>query len=172
MLFLKEVNLDDAKKQYNFLQEMPEENGFLNKYLGISFEKFLNEDLPALFKDSKGIDLILGRVPQTYFFLWYNDTIVGLFKVRHYLNDFLKNGSGHIGFGIHPNHRNKGYATKGLKLAIEKLKSFDDFIEDEVYLSCNITNTGSLKTMLNNGGYIHHSDDKNHYVRIAVNSYL
>lgn len=168
MLFLKALNIDDAKKQYAFLQEMSEENGFSNNFFGIKYDVFLNESIPALIKGSKGLDLPLGRVPQTYFFLWEDDMIVGLFKVRHYLNDFLANGSGHIGFGIHPKHRRKGNASKGLKMAIDELKSLADFVGDEIYLSCNVTNIGSLKAMLNNGAYINHSDEEKHYVRIRI----
>lgn len=167
MLFLKELNIEDAKKQYDFLQELPEENGFMNNHYGISYEDFINVSIPQLINESYGIGLN-GRVSQTYCFLWDNDVIVGLFKVRHYLNENLRNGSGHIGFGIHPKHRKKGYATQGLKMAIEKLKSMDDFVEDEVYMSCDIANPGSLKTMINNGGYIHHSDNTKHYVRIKL----
>lgn len=59
--------------------------------------------------------------------------IVGLFKIRHYLNDFLRKGAGHIGYGILPEYRGKGYAKKGLVLAIEKCKEI--IKENEIYLS-------------------------------------
>ena len=35
---------------------------------------------------------------------------------------FLRKGAGHIGYGILPEYRGKGYAKKGLVLAIEKCK--------------------------------------------------
>ena len=39
-MYLKELNLDDAIKEYEFLQELPSENGFENPYFNISFECF------------------------------------------------------------------------------------------------------------------------------------
>lgn len=34
-----------------------------------------------------------GYVPQTIYFLWDNDEIVGMFKLSHYLNKHLINGA-------------------------------------------------------------------------------
>lgn len=166
-MYLRELNLEDAVKEYKFFQELPSENGFENPYFNISFELF-NNSIPERIDYSNGINLKEGHVPDTYFFLWDNEEIIGLFKVRHYLNDFLKNGSGHIGYAIHPKFRNRGYASKGLKLAIEELVKMNDFKEDEVYLSCNKNNGASLKVMLNNSGYIFREDEKEYYVRIKV----
>ena len=83
---------------------------------------------------SKGVDLPEGHVPDTYFFLWNNQEIVGLFKIRHYLNDFLRKGAGHIGYGILPEYRGQGYAKQGLLLAIEKCNEI--IKEDEIYSTC------------------------------------
>ena len=97
MLFLKEMNIEDTKKEYIAMTSIPEdENGFVNKYYNISFEEFVNEVIPTCEKQSKGIDLKPNRVPQNYYFLWDNDEIVGLFKVRKKLNDSLREGAGHI----------------------------------------------------------------------------
>ena len=165
MIFLKKANIKDAEKEYQFLKDTPtNENGFENKYYGFSYEDFINKALPQMIKISKGIDLPNGYVPETFYFLWVDNNIVGLFKVRHYLTDSLRNGAGHIGYGIHKNYRGKGYATKGLKLVIEEVK--DIIKENEIYLSVHIDNPASLKVQMNNGAYIHHSDEKEHYTRI------
>ena len=168
MLYLKALNPADARKEYDFFQQMPSENGFMNPYHGISYEEFCTAAIPHRLAASRGEDLEPGHVPDTYYFLWHGDEIFGQFKVRPVLNDFLRNGSGHVGYGIHPAHRRKGYATEGLRLTIELLKTLPEFQDSEVYFSCNLDNEGSLKTMLNNGGYIHHSDGEHHYVRIKV----
>ncbi|HCO28059.1 MAG TPA: hypothetical protein DIT54_01135 [Lachnospiraceae bacterium] len=83
----------------------------------------------------KNILLIPIIVPCTYYFLWDEEEIVGLFKVRHWLNEALKKGAGHIGYGILKQYRGKGYGTKGLALSIEKLKQ--TMKKEEVYLSCS-----------------------------------
>lgn len=167
MIYLKEANLEDAEKEYQFLRDTPSyENGFENKYYGFLYKDFVNKALPEIIKSSKGIDLPDGYVPQTLYFLWDDNDIVGLFKLRHCLTDSLRNGAGHIGYGIHKNYRGKGYATKGLALAIEKAK--DIIKENEIYLSVHIDNPASLKVQMNNHAYIHHSDEKEHYTRIKI----
>lgn len=168
MLYLKALNADDARKEYAFFQQCPAENGFMNPYEHITFEEFITIHIPKRIAYSRGEGLPPGYVPDTYYFLWEGDAIVGLFKVRPVLNDFLRSGSGHVGYGIHPAHRRKGYGTKGIALVIDQLKALPEFQDNEVYLSCDRDNTPSLRVMLNNGGYIHHSDDKEHYVRIPV----
>lgn len=79
--------------------------------------------------------------------------------MRHYLNDALRSGGGHIGYGIRDKYRGRGYATKGLALTIEKAR--DLVAEDELYLSVHKDNPASLRVQEKNGAYIHHSDEKN-----------
>ena len=102
------------------LQDLPGENGFTNEAYGIPFECFVEEEIPRRLRCAQGRDLLPGRVPETYFFLWDGDTLVALFKVRHFLNDALRKGSGHMGYGVRRTCRGRGYATRGLALAIEK----------------------------------------------------
>ena len=168
MLYLKEINIDDIDEEYNAFRVMPAmENGFENKYYDVTKEDLLNQVIPKLIDNSKGIGLALGYVPDTYFFLWDDDKIVGLFKIRHYLNDFLKSGPGHIGYGILPQYRGKGYATKGLKLAIDKC--VDLIKENEIYMSVKKDNPISLKVQLNCGAYIQSETDDHYLTRIKLN---
>lgn len=167
MIYLKEANIEDAEKEYQFLKDTPaNENGFENKYYNFSYEDFMNDALPQMIKFSKGIDLPNGYVPETFYFLRDDNNIVGLFKIRHCLTDSLRNGAGHIGYGINKNYRGKGYATKGLALAIEKAK--DIIKENEIFMSVHINNPASLNVQLNNGAYIHHSDENEYYTRIKI----
>ena len=172
MLFLKEMNLDDAKIEWEFFQSCPGENGVDNEFFGMSFDDFCNKGFSVYLLNLSGENLINGFVPETYYFLYDDeiglDKIIGLFRVRHFLNDSLYWGSGHIGYIIHPEFRKKCYGTLGLKLAIDKLKNMEDFSEDEVFLRCLKTNEASFKVMLKNGGYLHHQDDNYKYVRVKV----
>lgn len=168
MLYLKILNAQDARKEYDYFQQTPSENGFMNPYADVTFDEFCSISIPQRLQASRGENLKPGHVPDAYYFLWNDDVIVGLFKVRPVLNEFLRNGSGHVGYGIHPAHRRRGYATEGLRQTIALLKTLPEFTAGEVYLSCSRDNPGSLKAMLNNGGYIHHSDDAEHYVRIKL----
>ena len=165
MLSIKKMNDHDLQKIYSFLSSLAPENGFENRFYGVSFESFKTIHYPQLMLESQGIDLQPGRVPQTYFFLFDDDRIVGLFKVRHYLNDFLKEGAGHIGYAIGKADRQKGYATKGLSLLLQETKNL--IKEDEIYMSCKPTNVASLHVQLKNGAYIIHQDDNKILTRIT-----
>lgn len=165
MLFLREANFTDLEKEFEFITNTPEdENGFTNRDFGCTKEDFENHILPRYINRSKGIDLPEGRVPSTEYFLWDDDKIVGLFRIRHYLNEFLANGAGHIGFCVKREYRGRGYATEGLKLTIEKARTI--IPENEIYMSVDKNNTASLKAQIKNGAYIHHENDNEYFTRI------
>ncbi len=107
-----------------------------------------------------------GYVPDTYFFLWNNQEIVGLFKIRHYLNESLKKFSGHIGYTILENYRGNGYATEGLKLAIEECKKI--IKEDEIYLASHKNNPLSLKVQIKCGAYLYGENENIYLTRIKL----
>lgn len=167
MLILKEPELKDSEKLYEATRKFPAwENGFENPFLDMDRKQFEEVGIRRMQDESKGINLKLMYVPQTYLFLWDDDTVVGLFKIRHYLNVFLRHGGGHIGFGIISDYRNNHYATEGLKLALEKAKEI--VREDVVYMSCFRYNVASLKAMLSNGAWIDHEDDEIYYTRVRI----
>jgi predicted acetyltransferase len=165
MIYLKAANLDDAEKEYDFIRQLPEdENGFTNSDFGCSYEDFMGRILPGYINKSNGIGVKPGHVPGTEFFLWDDNTIVGLFRIRHHLCESLVNGAGHIGYGIRKEYRGRGYASEGLKLTIEK--AWTIIPEDEIYMSVHKDNPASLKVQLKNGAYIHHEDEKEFFTRI------
>lgn len=167
MFYLKKVNFEDLEEEYKAIKSIPaQENGFENKYHNVTKEEFINEVIPKLLKNSEGLDLPNGYVPDTYFFLWDDDKIVGLFKIRHYLNDFLRKGAGHIGYGILPEYREKGYAKQGLILAIQKCKEL--IKEEEIYLSVYKDNPISLRTQLGCGAFIVGETDDEYLTRIKL----
>ena len=167
MLEIRELNWQDADAIYQVLKELPaDENGFMNPYYGIDKETFMHETMPKLIDTANGINLKPGYVPQTYYFLWEDNHIVGIYKLRHYLNENLRNGSGHIGYGILPAYRNQGYAKKGLALLLDIAK--DVIREDEIYMTSHKDNPASLHVQLANGAYIHHDDEEEVYTRLPI----
>lgn len=96
---------DDAV--YQMFQEIPaEEDGFENPAHGLSLEEF-NDFCRRHVGYSQGIELKPGYVPDTYYLLFSRDEVLGFAKLRHYLNDFLLNHGGHIGYGIRPTCRGR-----------------------------------------------------------------
>ena len=95
--------------------------------------------------------------------------MIGTVNIRHRLTDKLFNIGGHIGYGIHPSERRKGYATKILLLSLEKAK---DLGLEKVLVTCDRENTGSEKTIRKNGGVQDTSyvkDDGNVTLRFWIN---
>lgn len=94
-----------------------------------------------------------GKVPDSVFFLYdeTRDKMIGAVNIRHYLNDFLLKEGGHIGDGIRPSERRKGYATLMIKLALEECKKLGI---DRVLMVCEKDNIGSAKSIMNNGGVL------------------
>lgn len=164
---LRALNRQDAEAEYQFFQSMPEENGFEVPYQGITFQEFVETAIPERLQSAQGLGPAIGRVPDTYFFLWYGAQLTGLFKIRHHLNDRLRHGAGHIGYGILPQFRGQGYGTRGLALALKACARLMPVAETEIYLSCARTNLASLQVMLNNGGRVVNHDTYENYVRIS-----
>ena len=168
MIYLKKANLEDAEKEYELTQKIPaKENGYENKAFGVSFEEFVNTTIPRWIDEDKGINLPDGRVPNTYYFLWVDDTPVGIFKLRHCLSDWLRENAGHVGYGIAKEYRGRGYATEGLRLIIEEARKLP-IDTDELYLSVMKNNDASLKVQLKNGAKIVREDDDHYYTRIPL----
>jgi len=166
MVVLRKANREDADREWSFQTAVPaDENGFINDHHGIRREDF-DKALDTMLAQAEGRLLPEGWVPQTVYYLWDDDVIAGVFHFRQYLCDSLVTGAGHIGYYIAPEYRGKGYATLGLALLIGEIR--DRIPEDEIYLRVNRDNPASLRVMLANGGYIHHSDEKCHYVRIKI----
>ena len=94
-----------------------------------------------------------GKVPDSVFFLLdvERDILLGAVNIRHYLNDYLLQFGGHIGDGIRPSERRKGYATEMIRLALIECKKLGI---DRVLMVCDKSNIGSAKSIINNGGIL------------------
>ena len=94
-----------------------------------------------------------GLVPDSVFFCLDLDRniFVGAVNIRHYLNDYLLQYGGHIGDGIRPSQRRKGYATAMIRLALEECRKLGI---ERVLMTCDKDNIGSAKSIRNNGGVL------------------
>ena len=94
-----------------------------------------------------------GRVPDSTFFCLDVDRniFVGAINIRHYLNESLLLTGGHIGDGIRPSERRKGYATAMIGLGLEECKKLGI---TKVLMTCDKDNIGSAKSIMNNGGIL------------------
>ena len=94
-----------------------------------------------------------GMVPASTFFCFDDERniMVGAVNIRHYLNDYLLKYGGHIGDGIRPSERRKGYATKMIALALDECRKLG---LQRVLMVCDRDNVGSAKSIINNGGVL------------------
>ena len=90
-------------------------------------------------------------ISETYLLL--NDNrVVGMLNIRYTLSEDKVEKFGHIGYGVRPSERRKGYATYMLKEALEKCREKN---MTEVILGCYEDNIASRKTILNNEGVLY-----------------
>ncbi len=78
--------------------------------------------------------------------------MIGTLNVRYPYEGYVK-VHGHIGYGIRPSERKKGYATEVLKLALEYCKEIG---LTEVLLTCDKSNIASAKTIRKCSGKLEH----------------
>lgn len=90
-------------------------------------------------------------VPDSTFFCLDMDRniFVGAVNIRKYLNSNISITGGHIGDGIRPSERKKGYATAMIGLALEECRKLG---MNKVLMTCDKDNIGSAKSIINNGG--------------------
>lgn len=92
-------------------------------------------------------------VPDSTFFCLDTDRnrFVGAVNIRHRLNDSLLLSGGHIGDGIRPSERGKGFGTKMIALALEEC---DRLGIKNVLMCCDRDNAASARTIIKNGGVL------------------
>ncbi|MEV5029792.1 GNAT family N-acetyltransferase [Paenibacillus sp. LPE1-1-1.1] len=106
--------------------------------------------LQFLEANESGENLPKGWVPDSTFWLVAGDErIVGAVNIRHALTEKLLNSGGHIGYGIRPSDRRKGYAGKLLGLALVEARKLGI---RKVLVVCDESNLASERTILRNGG--------------------
>lgn len=108
------------------------------------FDAFIAEK-----KKQRGETQPKGRVPNTTYWLFDGNTMIGEIDIRHRLNKKLKVVGGHIGYSIRPSKWNKGYGTKMLALGLKKCRQMG---LQKVMITCDEDNMGSRRVIEKNGG--------------------
>ena len=165
MLQLRKINEHDLVQQWDYVTALPkDENGVTNPYEGVSFEDYRNVVFPELMMHEHPINMPDWFVPETYYYLWDGDVLVGEFRIRHYLTQALKTGAGHIGYSIKKEYRGRGYGTKGMALTLELARQIVP--EEEIYLRVLKSNTPSFKVITKNGAYVAGEDETHFLLRV------
>ena len=93
------------------------------------------------------------KVPDSVYFLLdvERNILLGAVNIRHYLNDHLLQFGGHIGDGVRPSERRKGFATEMIRLSLIECRKLGI---QRVLMVCDKTNVGSAKSIVKNGGVL------------------
>jgi len=107
-------------------------------------------------------------VPSTTFITLRksDNKLIGTIQLRHELNDYLANYGGHIGYGIRPSERGKGYGTRQLALVLDKARELKI---PRVMISCDKDNPASSKVMIKNGAVFereHYNEEHGEMIQI------
>jgi predicted acetyltransferase len=99
----------------------------------------------------RGVGVPPDRVPATFLVAEVDATLVGRVSIRHELNDFLANFGGHIGYGVRPAHRRRGYAGAMLRQALDIARGVG---VSRVLLTCDDGNDASASIIERAGGVL------------------
>lgn len=147
---LKLVKLE-KKYQSQLIDMMEEWNKTGEKIVPYAIRKTDYHDFDTYLESLEVKNDKEGLVLDSTFFCLDTDRniFVGAVNIRHYLNDALLLNGGHIGDGVRPSERRKGYATEMIRLALQECKKLG---LDKVLMVCDKDNIGSARSIQKNGG--------------------
>ena len=146
-IILVKPNLSYADEIIKYKEESLAESPIINGSAGLDRFSSIEVWLEELKKRSSEDTVPKGLVPSsTYLAVREKDNyIVGMIDIRHYLNEYLTQVGGNIGYCVRKTERNKGYAKQMLKLALEKCKELKI---KKVLITCDEDNIASEKVIL------------------------
>ena len=146
-IILIKPNLSYADEITKYKEESLKENPLINGAAGLDNFSSIKDWLEELKKRSSEATVPEGLVPSsTYLGVREKDNhIIGMIDIRHYLNEYLTQVGGNIGYSVRKTERNKGYAKQMLKLALEKCKELKI---KKVLITCDEDNIASEKVIL------------------------
>ena len=118
---------------------------FALREAGESFDDWL----AALDRQQRGVDLPEGRVAATFLLAEHDGQVVGRVSIRHALTPFLLHEGGHIGYGVRPAWRRRGFAGSILR---QSLQLTDTLGLDRVLVTCDDDNVASAAVIEGAGG--------------------
>jgi len=159
--FLEKPSIERKNEIIDYFNEFVEYNsdingaGSLDKFLeGYTFEEALDR---CLNMENKEYAEKCGRCQGRTFLLIReeDDKIIGTINVRWNLNEAMLRFGGHIGYGIRPTERRKGYNKINLYLGMIEAKKLG---LEKVMLDCDVNNIASDRTLKALGGKLERTE--------------
>ena len=149
-LQIRRLTISDEDAFLEALKSWTADPGFVFAR-GYSPERSFANYLQVLADGESGKNLPPSFVPDTSLFGFHKNEIVGKVAIRHRLNEFLLNVGGHIGYGVLPHFRNRGFATQLLAAGLIEAKRIGI---SKVLVTCDDTNVASVRVIEKNGGVL------------------
>ena len=124
-LYLEVPTITRKKEAYEFIQEFLYNNSSING--SGSLHRYVNKEKNNYEEWLEKLEEDYVRMPdennvpsRTFFLIRESDNkIVGMINIRLVLNERLEKFGGHIGYGIRPSERGKGYNKINLYLGLK-----------------------------------------------------
>lgn len=163
--YLEEPSLERINDVKEYIEEHLKYNSSLHGTSGLdkeylNYENWLHKMELLSNLETCPNNLCPGR---EYFLIRESDNkLIGMINLRWNLNEWMLTNGGHIGYGIRPTERRKGYNKISLYLCLLKAKEIG---LDKVLLTASDNNLGSVKTIQALGGVLENKitdyEDKN-----------
>lgn len=159
---LKEINENDEKQINQMYEEYMNDKPIpgIERFEGIrAFEDYGEMNFEEWLKMLER-EKIKEQLPEEYsthnlyFAVDEKEKIVGAIDLRWLDVPILMSFGGLIGYSVRPSERGKGYASKMLKLGLEKFKTTN---REKVLITCKDFNMASKKVIEKNGGIYQNS---------------
>ena len=139
--YLEELSILRKNEFIDYLNE------FVDSY---NKEYIINNIVNKYLNNNNVITYIDGCPSRTFLLIRKNDNrIIGTLNIRLSLNEKLLKFGGHIGYGIRPSERGKGYSKINLYLGLVKTKEFN---LNKIMINTEVNNIQSNKTLVSLGG--------------------
>ena len=161
--FLEKPSIERKNETIDYINEFVEYNsdlngiGSLDKILeGYTFEQSLERCLNMENEDYALLQNHGRCQSKTFSLIRENDNkIVGSINIRWNLNEEMLKFGGHIGYGIRPTERRKGYNKINLYLGMIEAKKVG---LEKVMLDCDVDNIASNRTIKALGGNLERTE--------------
>ncbi len=150
-LVLRTLGADDEASFMEALSEFRLEQPAWDFALGFDDAQGFFEYRRRLDAISRGEDIPAGFVSASFYVGVVDGVVVGRVSLRHELNDFLARIGGHIGYGVRPSLRRRGYATEMLRQALPLCAARGIA---HALITCDVDNAASSKVIERCGGVL------------------